>query len=142
MKKTNLWPTRLKSGNRILLVDDEFDITYTLKQGLEDKGFKVDSFTDPQEALSDFKAGIYDLALIDIRMPQIDGFELYRKLRRIDDKVKYCFMTAYEVYYQTLRKDYPTLDIGCFIKKPFKLEDLIRELRSQLKGIRELGTKK
>jgi two-component SAPR family response regulator len=69
-------------------------------------------------------------------MPQINGFELYRKLRNIDDKVKYCFMTAYEVYYKTLRKDYPTLDIGCFIKKPFKLEDLIREIRSQLKSSR------
>jgi DNA-binding response OmpR family regulator len=134
--KTSSRLTKPKSANKILLIDDESDITISLKQGLEDEGFKVDAFTDPQEALTGFKAGVYDLALIDIRMPEMNGFELYRKLRTIDDKVKYCFMTAYEVYYQTLRKDYPTLDIGCFIRKPFKLEDLIRELRSQLKSSR------
>jgi two-component system, OmpR family, response regulator ChvI len=130
------WVTTQKSEKRILLVDDEFDITYTLKQGLEDRGFKVDPFNDPLEALSYFRCGMYDLALIDIRMPHMNGFELYRKLRKIDDKVKYCFMTAYEVYYQTLKKDYPTLDIGCFIRKPIKLEELVLELSSQLKSSR------
>jgi two-component system, OmpR family, response regulator ChvI len=128
--------TTQKSEKRILLVDDEFDITYTLRQGLEDQGFKVDSFNDPLEALSYFRYGMYDLALIDIRMPQMNGFKLYRKLRKVDDKVKYCFMTAYEVYYRTLKKDYPTLDIGCFIRKPIKLEELVLELSSQLKSSR------
>ena len=96
--------------------------------GLEDHGFKIDSFNDPQTALSNFRFGVYDIALIDIKMPQMNGFDLYRKLRKIDDKVKYCFMTAYEVYYETLRKDYPTLKVGCFIKKPIEIEDLVREI--------------
>jgi two-component system, OmpR family, response regulator ChvI len=123
-----------KSRNRILLVDDEVDITFTFKRGLEDDGFEVDSFNDPQTALSKFRADIYDIALIDIKMPQMNGFDLYRKLRKIDDKIKYCFMTAYELYYETLKKDYPTLNVGCFIKKPIEIGDLIKELRSELES--------
>jgi DNA-binding response OmpR family regulator len=119
---------------RVLFVDDEVDITFTFKRGLEDNGFEVDSFNDPQTALSDFRAGVYDLALIDIKMPQMNGFDLYRKLRKIDDKIKYCFMTAYELYNETLKKDYPTLNVGCFIKKPIEIGDLIKELRSELES--------
>jgi len=121
-----------KSRIRILLVDDEFDITFTFKKGLEDNGFEVDSFNDPQIALSNFTAGTYDIALIDIKMPKINGFDLYRKLRNTDYKVKYCFMTAYEVYYETLKKDYPTLNVGCFIKKPIDITDLVKEIKSEL----------
>jgi len=121
-----------KSRIRILLVDDEFDITFTFKKGLEDNGFEVDSFNDPQIALSNFTAGTYDIALIDIKMPKINGFDLYRKLRNTDYKVKYCFMTAYEVYYETLKKDYPTINVGCFIKKPIDITDLVKEIKSEL----------
>lgn len=103
---------------RVLIVDDEFDITFSFKQALEDSGFRVDSFNDPESALSHFQAGVYDIALIDIKMPQMNGFDLYRQMRKIDDKIKYCFMKVHEVYYETLKKDYPTLSVGCFIKKP------------------------
>jgi DNA-binding response OmpR family regulator len=126
-------PLRIpKSKNRILLVDDEPDITLTFREVLEEKGFKVDSFNDPQIALSNFKPGIYDVALIDIKMPQMNGFDLYRKLRKIDDNVKYCFMTAYEIYYDILKKRYPGLDIGWFMKKPISTEQLVREIKSKL----------
>jgi two-component system response regulator ChvI len=118
---------------KVLVVDDEPGITMTFETGLEENGFTVDSFNDPYRALSQFKAGIYDIVLIDIKMPQMNGFDLYRKLTRIDDKVKYCFMTAYELYYQTLKKGYPDLDIGCFITKPMKIDDLVKKLRSELK---------
>ncbi|MGC2571012.1 MAG: response regulator [Candidatus Nitrosopolaris sp.] len=121
-----------KSRKRILLVDDEFDITLTFRKGLEDMGYEVDSFNDPQVALSNFQANTYDIALIDIKMPQMNGFDLYRKLRNIDDKVKYCFMTAYQVYYETLKEDYPTLNVGCFIKKPIDIEDLVKVIKSEL----------
>ena len=97
--------TRPKLKNRILLVDYEPDITFTFTDVLEDEGFEVDSFNDPHQALSNFSAGTYDVTLIDIRMPQMNGFDQYRKLKNKDDKVKYCFMTAYEVYYETLKKD-------------------------------------
>jgi CheY-like chemotaxis protein len=113
---------------RVLLVDDEIDIAFSLKIGLERSGFGVDSFTDPEKALSNFRIGAYDIALIDIKMPRINGFELFEKLRGIDVEVKYCFMTAYEMYYESLKKKYSNLNISCVIKKPIELENLVRLL--------------
>ena len=65
-----------------MLVDDEQDITLTFTNGLKQNGFEVDAFNDPEHALTNFKPGYYDLLLLDVRMPKIDGFELYRKLRK------------------------------------------------------------
>jgi len=69
-----------------LVVDDEADITAVMRRGLEKEGFGVDTFNDPLEALSDFKPGVYDLALLDIRMDKMNGFELFRALQKIDKK--------------------------------------------------------
>ena len=102
---------------RILLVDDEQDITVSLRMGLENNGFAVDTFNDPQEALSNFKAGIYDLLLLDIKMPKMNGFELYQEIEKIDKKAKVCFITAFEVYYKSLRELFPTVKVDCYIKK-------------------------
>ena len=118
---------------RILVVDDEQDITLAFASGLKQNGFEVDVFNHPEEALSNFKLGYYDLLLLDIRMPRIDGFELCKKLREKDKNVKVCFITAYEIYYNTLKKDYPTLDIGCFIQKPVSIPDLVEHVCSELK---------
>jgi len=82
---------------RILLIDDERDITFAFRTSLEDKGFIVDSFNDPQEAVSNFKAGFYDLLLIDVKMPKTNGFELYQEIEKVDNKAKVCFITAFEV---------------------------------------------
>src|ERR671938_2206058 len=100
---------------RILLVDDERDITIAFRMGLESNGFLVDTFNDPQEALSNFKAGFYDLLLIDIKMPKMNGFELYREIEKIDNKPKICFSTAFEVYYKSLTELFPPLQVECFI---------------------------
>lgn len=70
------------------------DITLLYKTGLEKNGFLVDAFNDPFEALFSFKAGKYDLLLLNIKMPKMNGFELYREIQKIDDKVKVCFITA------------------------------------------------
>ena len=83
--------------NEILLVDDEPDITTVFTLGLEDHGFKVDMFNDPLQALSDFKTGSYDLALIDYKMLNMNGFDLYLEIRKIDEKVKVCVITAFDV---------------------------------------------
>jgi CheY-like chemotaxis protein len=126
---------------RILHVDDDPDILLTFKKGLEDdkstaldEGVKVqvDTFADPKEALTSFKAGIYDLLLLDIRMPNINGFELYEELKKIDDKPRVCFITAYELYYEALKKDFSELDVGCFIKKPISIEDLATKILKEL----------
>jgi two-component SAPR family response regulator len=131
-EETNSHVRTPKSKNRILLVDDESDITLTFEEILKDEGLIIDSFNDPNLAFSNFSAGIYDIALIDIKMPQMNGFDLYRKLKNIDDNVKYCFMTAYELYYEALKKNYPGLDIGWFIRKPISTEQLVREIKSKL----------
>ena len=117
--------------NPILLIDDEYDITLTIKSILEEAGFKVDSFTDPIIALNNYKINFYDLAILDIRMPKMDGFQLYTKIREQDPKVKVCFLTASEFYYEKFRKKYSSelvklLDKEYFIQKPIKKVDLIK----------------
>jgi DNA-binding response OmpR family regulator len=131
----------LATSYRILLVDDDSDILMTFKKGLEEqadkskfnnKNIQVDTFANPKEAHSSFKAGVYDLLLLDIRMPDINGFELYEELQKIDNKPKVCFITAFELYYEALKGDFPDLDVGCFIKKPISMEDLALKIREEL----------
>ena len=115
---------------RILLVDDEHDITFSLRIGLENNGFAVDTFNDPEEALSNFKAGLYDLLLIDVKMPKMNGFELYQEIEKMDNN----FITAFEVYYNSLRELFPTMKIDCYIKKPITTDDLVERIKSELVG--------
>jgi two-component system, OmpR family, response regulator ChvI len=117
---------------RILLVDDERDINTVVRKGLERVGFKVRAFNNPLDALSKFEAGSYDVALLDIRMPSMNGFELYKKLREIDSKIKVCFITAFEMYEEEFKKLFPSHEVRCFIKKPIKLTDLIIEIEKIL----------
>ena len=117
---------------RILLVDDEHDITFSLRIGLENNGFAVDIFNDPEEALSNFKAGLYDLLLIDIKMPKMNGFELYQEIEKMDNKAKVCFITAFEVYYNSLRELFPTVKVDCYIKKPVTTDELVQRIKSEL----------
>jgi two-component SAPR family response regulator len=120
---------------KILIVDDEADITFTLKEGIEKSGsFSVDTFNDPQLALTNYKSGYYDLLIIDIRMPSMTGFELYRKIREIDSKVTVCFITAYETYYEKFRQEFfPLEEIKGFIRKPIQVEDLERFVKTVTK---------
>ncbi|HZC47418.1 MAG TPA: response regulator [Nitrososphaeraceae archaeon] len=121
-------------NNRILVVDDEPDLTQVSTLALEYHGYKVDSFNDPQEALSKFKPGSYDLIIIDIKMPKMDGFELYHEIKKKDNNAKVCFLTASELYYEEFRKkEYSALDRNLFIQKPIGNEDLIKEINKMLK---------
>jgi DNA-binding response OmpR family regulator len=118
-------------NKRVLLVDDEPDLNLTLKITLEENGFKVDSFTDPLSALENFKEqdGMYELLILDIKMPEMDGFELYRQIKKIDDKVKVCFLTAGEMDYEKFTKElFPALDNNCYNQKPIENETLIKRL--------------
>lgn len=126
----NMNSNRLK---RILIVDDEQDIISVFKMVLEMNDFEVDAYNDPLLALSNFKKNAYDLVILDIRMPDMDGFELYKKIRMIDDKVKVCFMTAFDDYRQEFKKSFPMLDeIKCFIRKPNAIEDLVNHVATIL----------
>ena len=124
-------------NNRILLVDNEPDIALGFKMGLEDNGFIVDSFNDPQTALSKFSAGLYDLLLLDIKMPKMNGIEFYQKMKEIDTKVKVCFITASEIYYykEIAKGLFPVLGIRRLIRKPIKMENLVKELKQELEFI-------
>jgi CheY-like chemotaxis protein len=123
-----------KKNKRILLVDDEPDVLYTVKKVLENNGFIVESYNDPNLALSNFKLGLYDLLLLDIRMPKMNGFELYQKIREIDSNVKICFLTASELFYKEYRRldVYPRVNKERFIQKPIRTEELIHELNEIL----------
>ncbi|MDQ4074417.1 MAG: response regulator [Thermoproteota archaeon] len=116
---------------KILLVDDEPDVAFALKLGLEQNGFKVDIFTDAELALSSFSAGMYDLALLDIKMPQINGFELYERMKKVDSKVKVCFITAHNVYYESLKELFPGMDCDCYVK-PIRIDELVRHVKKQI----------
>lgn len=118
--------------NRILVIDDDQDITFTLKTIFEDNNFKVTTFNDPILALSQFTPSAHDLLLLDIRMPEMGGFELYRKIRKIDRTIKVYFMTAFEEYYEEFKKASPELVSTYFIHKPIDLDQFIKEVRSRL----------
>ena len=117
------------------MVDDELDITLTLKIALEQSGFlQVEAFYDPVLALLRFKAGAYDLAILDIRMPEMNGFQLFRKLREIDNKLKICFLTAAELnHYREADSDIiDELGKDYFVTKPVETTDLINRLKVML----------
>jgi CheY-like chemotaxis protein len=125
--------THTSNDNRILIVDDEEDIARLFKVALEQSGFMVDIYNDPLLSLSNYRAGIYDLLLLDIRMPQMNGLELYKRIRQIDDNAKVCFMTAFEVYHDEFKSIFPDLiEKGCFIRKPIGMDALIRTVKSHL----------
>ena len=122
------------NNNRILVVDDEPDLTKVSTLALEYHGFKVDTFNDPQEALSKFKPGSYDLIILDIKMPKMDGFELYHEIKKKDNNAKVCFLTASELYYEEFRnKEYRAMDRNLFIRKPIDNEDLVKEINKMIK---------
>lgn len=117
---------------RVLIVDDEADITEALKAGLGRRGFEVTTFNDPKEALADYRPDAYDVSILDIRMPGISGFELYREMRKIDGRAIVCFLTAFEVHREEFEKMFPDVKVGAFLKKPITLDRLALSLNELL----------
>ena len=116
-----------KMVERILVVDDESDVCFMLQEVLRNDGFVVDSYKDPLLALSKFKAHSYSLVILDIRMPGLNGFALYREIRRLDKKVKICFLTAGEMYYG-YSDIFSSVPAKCFIRKPIDNEELMKRI--------------
>jgi CheY-like chemotaxis protein len=127
-------------SKRILMVDDDPDITLTFKSGLEAENeksnnkmhFEVNTYNDPVIALSEFKPHFYDLLLVDFNMPKMDGLEFSGKILEQDINVKVCFVTATEVNLQGLKEQRPSLSLGCFIKKPVTIENLVSRVKAEL----------
>jgi two-component system catabolic regulation response regulator CreB/two-component system response regulator ChvI len=115
-------------SKRILVVDDESDICFVLKSVLEEIGFLVDSYDDPLIALENFKADFYNLVILDIKMPELNGFSLYSKIKRLDKKVKVCFLTAGEMYYRVDSDILYSVPANCLIRKPIENEELMARI--------------
>ena len=115
---------------KILVVDDDIDIILLIKEGLERKGFHIESYNDPQVALQEFKPDFYDLMLVDIRMPKVNGFEFYHGVRKNDIKVKVCFITAFAISYEEISKILPPELVRRqnIIHKPIGIKELINKI--------------
>jgi len=123
-----------------MVVDDERDILSIVKRGLESKNrFQVETFIDAESALESLKDNsdeYYDLVLTDIRMPKINGFELYRRIKESNPTMKIVFITAFEINKEEFSKVIPSLDVIDFISKPVSMSSLISKLNSILNHIK------
>ena len=128
-------------SKRILIVDDDPDITITFKKAFEEANrisgsnkisFHVNTYNDPFVALSEFKPDFYDLMLIDINMSKMNGFDFCVKALERDINPRFCFMSSGLINQEALKEQYPSLSIGCFIKKPITIESLIRRVKAEL----------
>jgi DNA-binding response OmpR family regulator len=118
---------------KILVVDDEPDLTFGCSMTLEMEGFEVDTFNDPLIALSNFKPNKYNLVLLDVKMPKMDGFTLYNEIKKRDAKANICFLTASELYYEQFRKEeFCNLNKDLFIQKPIENQELIKRINNIL----------
>ena len=118
-------------NKRILLVDDESDVTTALTFALEDYGFEVDSYNNPIVALSTFKSNYYDLAILDIKMPEMNGFELFGKIRKEDENLRICFLTAMSElreHMSDINELNPSIDKSQVIRKPISNKDLLKDI--------------
>jgi DNA-binding response OmpR family regulator len=106
-------------SRRLLVVDDEPDINTTLEKVLEQNGFKVDSYNCPLVALDNFKPCYYDLAILDIKMPEMNGFSCYREFKKLDKNLRICFLTAGEMYYGVYSDIFSSLPANYFIRKAY-----------------------
>ena len=121
---------------RIMIVDasDDVNLTFRIVLSESDRRFRVESFNDPVEALREFRPDFYHLVIIDILMPNMNGFELYNRLKKLDSNVKICFMTTgSEIFLREFaKKTFPELDLSCFIRKPITNEDLLKRVQEVL----------
>ena len=132
-KCTEAEPFFTKKGI-ILVVDDDPDITKSFGLVLEDSGLfeKIELCNDPTLALSNLRPDMYDIALLDVKMPGLGGFELYNEIKKIDKKVRVCFVDGQPLDYGALKEEFPLLEIERLIPKPVAVSDLIKRLETEL----------
>lgn len=117
----------MSSNTKILLVDDDKDIALSFNLALQHNDFLVDVFTNPIEALAKFKPGYYKIALIDLKMPEMGGIELFNKIREIDKKIKICFLTAYDWDNKQIKELSES-----FIQKPISIDGLVKIVKTEI----------
>jgi len=121
-----------------LIVDDNKDITTTFKAAIEgsnndtNKRLEVQTSNNPVAAFSEFKPNFYDFLLVDINMPYMKGFELCEKILAIDTNIRICFMSSGEINRKALSEIYPSLTVGCFMRKPMTIDYLLERIKSEL----------
>lgn len=118
--------------NNIIVIDDDVGTALFFKICLEDQGYQVNIYNDPNALLEEFEPGIYDLLITDIRMPRINGFELASRIRIMDSKIRICLVTAFEEYYQSIIKSYSDLSFNCIIRKPINKDNFLEIIQSRL----------
>jgi DNA-binding response OmpR family regulator len=126
----------VKQRKRILIIDDDPDITMSLRMALEDNGYRTDSYTDPVAAYKNFRESLYDLVILDIKMPVMDGFLLYQKIKGTDSKVKICFLTATEYFHEEFRtrEGVGEFKQELFLRKPIENEELVHTIKKLLES--------
>jgi|SRR5580658_3826521 DNA-binding response OmpR family regulator len=113
---------------RLLIVDDEHDVANALKAGLEKKGFAVDIFYDPVEALASFQPGAYDLIISDIKMPKMNGFEMVYEMKKRDNGVQVIFLTGFVDLMKEVNKLFTKLNVREVIQKPIGIRELVDKI--------------
>ena len=122
-----------KKKGRVLIIDDELDILYIVKAGLERKGFEVDTYIDPKLALQNFKSGSYQLLILDIKMPKMDGMDLLDRIKKEDDKIKICFFTASEEFASNYENVFNnSKDNFLIILKPISISIMTKQIEQFL----------
>jgi two-component system response regulator ChvI len=119
--------TKAKAKRKVLLVDDEIDITISLKLFLEENGFEVEAYNNPSLAIANYRPGIYHVLLLDIKMPQIDGFELYERIHKMDNNANVFFLTAISDFSGYKGGNKP-LGENRFIQKPIDGPELLKRI--------------
>jgi len=127
----------IEMSKRILVIDDEPDVNITLRKVLEKNGFIVDSYENLFLALENFKLHYYGLLILDIKMSKMSGFSSYREIKKRDDKMKVCFLTAGEMYYGSYSDVFSSLPANCFIRKPITNDELLEHIDRIIYGGRE-----
>lgn len=115
-----------------MIVDDDQEILNLFNVGLQRHGFNVEAYSDPLLALSHFKEGSFDIAMLDVRMPLMDGFELSQKLLERDPNLIIGFVTAYEIQDSPYAKEMPQMSADHFLRKPVSIADLSESINKLL----------
>jgi DNA-binding response OmpR family regulator len=118
--------------NKLLLIDDEQDIARILKAGLENAGYKVDVYNDSRKALDNYKPDHYERIITDIRMPNMNGFELARKIWAVDPKADVCFLSSFEIHEREAKKIFSNHKNHCFVTKPVTPSQLVKHIEAHL----------